>query len=112
MRRLSLIFIAALLPVACQRSPGGRVKRATEEESAVAEIRKMNGQVEQVVVAVSLSGRRATDDGLKHLEPLKELRRLDLSENFITGAGLVHLQGLANLEELNLSYNSKLSGDA
>ena len=43
-----------------------------------------------------------TDDGLRWISGLKNLRELNLYGDRITDAGLVRLKNLANLEELNL----------
>jgi hypothetical protein len=44
-----------------------------------------------------------TDDGLRHLSGLTELRFLDLDATRIDGSGLSHLAGLQNLVRLNLT---------
>lgn len=54
------------------------------------------------IANLNLARTHITDDGLKALEPLKNLRRLHLENTKIGDAGLVHLKGLANLEYLNL----------
>jgi hypothetical protein len=43
-----------------------------------------------------------TDDGLKHVAPLKSLRRLDLTGTQVTDEGLVQLRSLSRLEHLSL----------
>lgn len=43
-----------------------------------------------------------TDEGMKHLAGLTQLRRLHLANTAITDAGVEHLAGLENLETLNL----------
>ncbi len=47
-----------------------------------------------------LRGTRITDNGLKHLNGLTKLEKLDLAETGITDAGLVHLSGLSSLKKL------------
>ncbi len=42
------------------------------------------------------------DAGLGHLQRLKKLRILGLSDTSVTNAGLVHLKGLTKLRELDL----------
>jgi hypothetical protein len=46
---------------------------------------------------------KVTDDWLKRLGELKDLRRLDLSNCAVNGDGLRHLTPLTNLRELNLT---------
>ena len=57
---------------------------------------------DQQVFALNLAKTKITDDGLKVLEPLKNLRRLHLENTKIGDAGLAHLKDLTNLEYLNL----------
>lgn len=54
------------------------------------------------VASLNLARTKVTDDGLKALEPLKNLRKLHLENTKIGDAGLTHLKGLTNLEYLNL----------
>ncbi len=49
-----------------------------------------------------------SDEGLKHLANLKQLRRLHLANTAITNIGVKHLEGLENLETLNI-YGTKVS---
>ena len=49
--------------------------------------------------------RNITDNGLKYLEKLVNLRVLELQGQNITDAGLVHLKGLKNLEKVNLGHS-------
>jgi hypothetical protein len=58
--------------------------------------------VAQQVAVLNLARTKVTDDGLKAVEPLTNLRRLHLENTKITDAGLAHLKGLTNLEYLNL----------
>ena len=51
------------------------------------------------------------DEGLKHLAPLKNLTALDLSQTNIEDAGLAHLRTLTELITLNLWGATKISGD-
>ena len=60
------------------------------------------GPVSEQVAALNLARTKITDDGLKAVEPLKNLRRLHLENTKIGDAGLTHLKGLATLEYLNL----------
>lgn len=58
--------------------------------------------VSQQVAVLNLARTKVTDDGLKALEPLKNLRRLHLENTKIGDAGLSHVKDLTNLEYLNL----------
>jgi hypothetical protein len=60
------------------------------------------GSVSQQLAVLNLARTKVTDDGLKVVEPLKNLRRLHLENTKIGDAGLTHLKGLTNLEYLNL----------
>lgn len=51
-----------------------------------------------------------TDEGLKHLEPLTKLRRLDLRGSSITDQGLARLSNLKELRELSLLRTSVTDG--
>jgi hypothetical protein len=55
------------------------------------------------VNSVRLFGESATDAGLVHLQGLRQLQWLLLSETKVTDAGLVHLQGLSRLKGLCLN---------
>lgn len=67
-----------------------------------------NGQLSELapistqVATLNLAHTKVTDDGLKALEPLKNLRKLHLENTKIGDAGLTHLKGLTSLEYLNL----------
>jgi hypothetical protein len=49
-----------------------------------------------------LTNTRITDDGLKHLASLRNLRYLWLIGTDVTDTGLLHLIQLKNLQKLNL----------
>ncbi|HUT10724.1 MAG TPA: hypothetical protein VMY42_09525, partial [Thermoguttaceae bacterium] len=49
-----------------------------------------------------LRNTRITDDGLRHLSEMRNLRFLDLSRTAVTGGGLGQLQGLSALRSLKL----------
>jgi tetratricopeptide (TPR) repeat protein len=55
-----------------------------------------------------LACKQISDDGLKHLQGLKNLQELDLNSTSIGDAGLQHLKGLARLRVLHL-FNTKVS---
>lgn len=54
------------------------------------------------VAVLNLGRTKVTDDGLKSLEGLKNLRKLHLENTHIGDAGLAHLKNLTSLEYLNL----------
>lgn len=58
--------------------------------------------LDQQVAVLNLGRTKITDDGLKAVEGLKNLRKLHLENTKITDAGLAHLKNLSNLEYLNL----------
>ena len=58
--------------------------------------------ISQQVAVLNLARSKVSDDGLKAVEPLKNLRRLHLENTKIGDAGLSHLKDLTNLEYLNL----------
>ena len=58
--------------------------------------------LDQQIHTLNLARTKVSDDGLKAVENLKNLRRLHLENTKITDAGLTHLKNLTNLEYLNL----------
>lgn len=60
---------------------------------------------------LDLRGSAITDQGLAHISDLKELRELSLKRTAISDDGLSHLYELANLEWLSLS-NTSVTDDA
>jgi hypothetical protein len=58
--------------------------------------------VSQQVAVLNLARTKVTDDGLKAVQGLKNLRRLHLENTKIGDGGLAHLKDLSNLEYLNL----------
>jgi len=58
--------------------------------------------IAQQVAVLNLARTNVTDDGLKSLEPLKNLRRLHLENTKVGDAALAHVKDLTNLEYLNL----------
>ena len=87
----------------------------TPQQRAVAEIRRLGGQVEMdesnQVTAVLLGNTPADDESLQRLKSLPGLRKLYLNRTRITGAGLVYLEGLSRLEELTLLSTDVGDGD-
>jgi hypothetical protein len=82
----------------------------TEQDKAVAEIKRLGGKVEfdktspgKPVVLVNLARSEVPDAGLVHLKELTRLRHLDLTDTRVTNAGLEHLKGLSQLQSLCLS---------
>jgi len=51
---------------------------------------------------LELRAQDVTDEGLKHLAPLEQLERLDLSRTQVTNEGLTHLAALKSLQHLDL----------
>ena len=60
----------------------------------------------EAVSKLSLISSDITDDGLRHLSEMRNLRELILQKTAITGTGLAHLQSLPALEVLNLSHST------
>ena len=58
--------------------------------------------VDKQLAVLNLARTKVTDDGLKSIEGLTNLRKLHLENTKIGDAGLSHLKGLTNLEYLNL----------
>ncbi|MDP7009756.1 MAG: hypothetical protein QF685_00105 [Verrucomicrobiota bacterium] len=57
------------------------------------------------LTALNLVDTQISDEGLKHIGNLPNLRKLELGRNKnITDAGVQHLMGLKKLEKLNVSY--------
>jgi hypothetical protein len=88
----------------------------TEQELAVAEIKKLGGIVTidggspgKPVTKVDLMNAKCTDADLERLKPLTQIQRLDLHGTQITDAGLEHLKGLAQLQKLDLT-RTKVTG--
>lgn len=78
----------------------------TYTDDGLKHISRMN---ELRVVLINLN-HHITDDGLKHLGSLKKLRTLHITNcNNISDAGLVHLKELTTLESLDLSGNKKIT---
>src|SRR6266481_2388675 len=82
----------------------------TEQERAVAEIKKLGGKVEvdakradAPVVAVNLKQTPVADASLEHLKGLTKLEILSLKDTGVSDDGLGYLKGLTNLEVLELS---------
>ena len=60
------------------------------------------------VIWLNVAGTKITNDGLKAIGGMKQLRRLHLEKTQIDDVGLQHLTGLAELEYLNL-YGTKVT---
>ncbi|MCH8043368.1 MAG: hypothetical protein IID44_06575 [Planctomycetes bacterium] len=82
-------------------------------EEVIAAIRNSGGHVEDYrnkeELMVRCVGYLGTDAGLKHLDRLPTLVRLDLDGTKVTDAGLKHMKGLESLERLRLN-NTNVSG--
>lgn len=68
------------------------------DDRAVADLCTQKG-----LVQLNLQGVDLTDDGLKHISSLSELRKLSLSDTLVTPKGLSVLRNLPRLEILSLS---------
>jgi len=68
------------------------------DDKAVADLCTQKG-----LVQLNLQGVDLTDDGLKHIGSLSELRKLSLCDTLVTPKGLSILRNLPLLESLNLS---------
>ncbi len=64
--------------------------------------------LEHLRLGVYREGANITDEGLKTIGQMKQLKDLDLSGTKISDAGLVHLQGLGHLDSLSLE-NTKVT---
>jgi Leucine-rich repeat (LRR) protein len=62
--------------------------------------------------ALNLQRCEITDQGLKHLEGLKNLEELNLSYSNVTEDGMVSLKGLTKLRKLDLSWASRRNESA
>jgi len=88
---------------------GGTAEPNPEQASAIAEIRKLGGQVtvdenepRQPVISVDCEDTELSDTGLVHICEFAELQTLNLSGTEVTDAGLVHLKKLTKLKTLDL----------
>ena len=78
------------------------LKDVVEELQDIAELRYLNLS----------ENRNITNEGMKYLRALPQLRTLNLSSCSITNTGLVLLKELPHLERLILSYCNRLSDPA
>ena len=103
----SLLLLAVV--VSCAASCYGiHFRRLRPYREAISHLRTLQPWWRDNVVGVptsldfSMSAKKPTDSDLTCLEPLADLRSLDLSGAPITDAGLVHLMGLKRLSHINL----------
>src|SRR5437763_421102 len=96
-------------------SSGLAAEPSSEQAKAIAEIKKLGGNVTidekspgKPVVRVGLVGSAVTDAGLEHVERLTQLQELDLWSTEVTDAGLEHLKKLAQLRTLDLSMTKRV----
>ena len=73
------------------------------DDKALALVRNLNH-----VVEINARGTNITDEGVKQLVGLPDLRRLNLAKTNVTDACLIYLVPLTNLEYLNL-YGTKVT---
>ncbi len=81
--------------------------RVTEEELAVTPIDGMWTESERR--SLSLSGPAVTDNTLATVARMKNLQAIDLTDTSITDDGLKHLQGLTDLRHLHLRGNGGIT---
>ena len=60
---------------------------------------------------LDLGGTPITDTGMKHIKRLTSLKIINVSATQITDSGLKQLKELTNLQELNLSYVNSITDD-
>jgi len=82
---------------------------APQDEAAVSLLTKRGGSLaksgrDRRVVSLNLSDTGVTDDDLRVVATLSELRRLDLTHTRISDAGLRHLAPLKKLEYIDVSH--------
>lgn len=102
--RLGIVAFAAIIGLTfagCSDTPGNQ---------AVKSVANLGGRVgrdstdpNSTTIEANLAGTRMTDEELKALAPLKEIRKLDLSSTKVTDAGLKELAGFKLLEYLDLT---------
>jgi hypothetical protein len=109
---LVLGWLVAVVSSGCSAKPksGTKPKPKTEQEQAIAEIKKLGGTVtvdktssDKAVIEVNLSETQVADAGLEHLKGLTQLQDLRLQWTEVTDAGLVHLNGLTKLKWLDMN---------
>jgi RNA polymerase sigma factor (sigma-70 family) len=87
-----------------------------EQERAIAEIRRLGGQVyiegspEDRAVRVVLQYAKLRDGDLACLKGVRQLRYLSLYGSQVTDAGLAHLQRLTTLQDLDLAVTKVTDG--
>jgi hypothetical protein len=108
MRRYASMAVGGLFLVMTQPMLRAQDSKA-EKERAIAEIKKLGGEVEvdtnrpgSPVVGVNLKHTKEVDASLEHLQGLTELQRMSLKGTKITDSGVATIKGLTNLEVLEL----------
>src|SRR5262249_52007664 len=99
-----VIGLALLLTPAAARADDAADQAVKTIEALGGKLTRDEKVPDKPGVAVNLHDSKVTDDDLKDLAGLKQLRALDLSENNITDAGLKHLAALPQLQTLNLRW--------
>src|SRR5205807_5762559 len=116
-KQAAIVLALVDLAVAGCSSPAGpptppQRRQSMEQDGAVDQIYALFGQVQydetspdRPVIQVDFSstlGKTVQDADLKCLEPLTEVRELDLTRTEVTGPGLGHLKRLTHLRKLKL----------
>ena len=92
-----------------KESPALDVRIFNKESYSVKQLEELS-DIQKQVVSLSLAKLPATDDDLKKISMLENLRRLDVNFTNITNAGLASLTGLPHLQTLSLS-GTKVTAD-
>ena len=104
---VSLLLLATISVQGQQASP--RKAAGGPEDRLIKHVEELGGRIardpklpEGPVVEIDLSGTKVTDDNLRLLSELGELRTLNLHRTGISDAGIEHLMGLEHLTTLTL----------
>jgi len=104
---VSLSLLAAISVRGDEPFPAGT--RGQQDDRLVMRIEELGGKIARdtklpgsPIVEVDLSGTKVTDDDLRPLSKLAELRTLNLHRTGISDAGVEHLQGLRRLTTLTI----------
>jgi hypothetical protein len=100
-RFVASIAVICGATVGCSDRPEDRAVKTVAELGG--RIGRDNSKSDKAMVEANLGGTRASDDELKSLAPLTDLRKLDLGATKITDAGMKELAGFKSLEWLDLS---------
>lgn len=115
---LSVAVVVIALPCYRQHRAIGRIKALGGEVHTISGgpewIRRYVGknsmQIFDRVSGVSFNATAITDADLVHLDDLKDVEALWLSQTGVTNAGLIHLRGMRALKALNLNFTDTGTG--